>query len=167
MTFNFTYENEKQKRELEEVIREEGSRFEYEIYYCKIEPSSLALFIPVEEYFQDIEKAKAKILEEQKQNKWHDLRVNPNDLPKNYGEDWVLVKLKDAYDSFISNLPHIAELRGNDWFTDDFNNTQLCKETCGMEVIAWKEIESKPMVMHDFISDVKARLSFDCKVEVK
>lgn len=71
---------------------------------------------------------------------WHDLEKHPEDLPRDYGEDWVLVKIKDEETGEVFNKPHIAEYRKSDWYLDDPNNTKVGSKSFPFKVVQWSII---------------------------
>lgn len=79
--------------------------------------------------------------EKQGFKEWHDIEKYPSDLPKEHGEDWVLVIVQDIKDGWVSEKPHIAELRcDNNWYLDDPNNTRIGSSSFPFKVLKWRTI---------------------------
>lgn len=69
--------------------------------------------------------------------RWHDLRENPNDLPKGCG--WVLAWIVSSIDGRIVYPPQVAEYREDEhWHNQDSIDDDFGWE---QKVIAWRKIE--------------------------
>ena len=65
---------------------------------------------------------------------FHDLTIDPTDLPEKYGEDWVLVKIDTCG---LHSKPMLAEYRDGKWYTNDKEDSCL-DDFC--KVIGWFKI---------------------------
>lgn len=89
-----------------------------------------------------------ELVDKQEKYKWHDLRKNPNDLPKD--RDWVLAVFKEPNTDFVL-VPRVAEYVGRstkvttkeNWIIlDSYNGDMVLNPYYeNLVCIGWKDIE--------------------------
>lgn len=118
----------------------------------------ISVYVDNSVFFDDLQKAKESVYEQNKKNAWHYLEENPSDLPSTHRSTFVLYKRKD--DSF-------GKGRYCDSFADGIPEWVDSLQCVINDVIAWKELESEEVLLRDFISDLEEQLSFVPKMEVQ
>lgn len=78
-------------------------------------------------------------------NKWHSVDENGNPGPEYEEYDWVLVKIADDPDLLpvknerMHDLPHIAEFRNGQWFSEEWEEAYRTIKV-PFKVVSWRPI---------------------------
>lgn len=169
MTIIFYFENTDQKKELESMLTIVGKRHFKDISSYTVtlyerpseskeysyEQVGWSVYIHDNAFLEDLQRAKENVYKQNKENDWHYLDKNPDDLPEAHWHRWVVAKYNKGA---LFTRARREEFRdGIKWVNDYHYAIQ--------DVEAWKEVESTEILLTDFLSDIEENLSFVPKME--